>query len=78
MRSRSIYSVTIALALTGLSSAVSTTARNATYRYADNYYEGCYCYFGYVGGEKECVPATACVTEGGTCRGSCRAKPDKE
>lgn len=50
MRSRSIFSVMIALALTGLSS-FSTTARNATYRYAD-YYEGCYCYFGYAGGGK--------------------------
>ena len=76
MRSRSIYSVMIALALTGLSSS-SHTARNATHRYAD-YYEGCYCYFGYAGGDKECIPATACVTEGGTCRGSCRAKSDKD
>jgi hypothetical protein len=75
MRLRSIYSVTIALALTGLS--FSNMARNATPRYAE-YYEGCYCYFGYVGGDKECVPATACVTEGGTCRGSCRAKSDKD
>jgi hypothetical protein len=79
MRSPNILCVTIALAVTVLPS-FSALARNATYRYIQARYEGCYCYFGYLGGDNkpECVPATACSSEGGTCRGFCRANRDQE
>ena len=77
MRSPQIIFVTLALALTVLPS-FSAMARNATY--VEPRYQGCYCYFGYLGGENkaECVPATSCASEGGRCRGSCRARRERE
>ena len=77
MRSPHIILVTVTLALTVLPS-FSVMARNATY--VEPRYAGCYCYFGYLGGENkpECAPATSCVSEGGRCRGPCRAKQERE
>ena len=79
MRSPDILRVTVALALTVLPS-FSALARSAPYRYVEARYQGCYCYFGYLGGDNkpECVAATACSSEGGRCRGSCRADRDRE
>jgi hypothetical protein len=69
--------VTAVLALTVLPS-LSAMARNATH--VEPRYAGCYCYFGYVDGENkpECAPATSCANEGGRCRGSCRARQERE
>jgi hypothetical protein len=77
MRPPQIIFGTIALALTVLPS-FPAMARNATY--IEPRYAGCYCYFGYLGGENkpECAPVTACVSEGGRCRGACRARQERE
>jgi hypothetical protein len=77
MRLRRIIFVMVALAMAVLPS-FSAMARNATY--VEPRYAGCYCNFGYLGGDNkaECVPATACASEGGRCRGSCRARQDRE
>jgi hypothetical protein len=77
MRSPQIIFVTIALALTVLPS-FSAMARNSTH--VEPRYHGCYCYFGYLGREdkSECVPATSCASEGGRCRGFCRATQEHE
>ena len=77
MRSPQIISGVVALALTVLLS-FSAIARHATH--SESRYAGCYCYFGYLGGENkpECAPATSCTSEGGRCRGSCRARQERE
>jgi hypothetical protein len=68
MRSPQIIFVIVVLAATVLPS-ISAMARNATY--FEPRYAGCYCYFGYLGGENkpDCAPSTSCASEGGRCRG---------
>ena len=74
MRSPQIIFVTVVLALTVLPS-ISAMARNPTY--VEPRYAGCYCYFGYLGGENkpECAPATPCASRNSTIWPSERAAP---
>jgi hypothetical protein len=64
MRLAQIIFVAVALALTVLPS-FSAMARNSIH--IELRYQGCYCYFGYLGREdkSECVPAASCASEGG-------------